>query len=1075
LPGSGRWRIADSSVVKARAANYLLLLIIAAACLSAQNRAQQASARNNRGVALMSRQNFEAALTEFKAAGHLVNQGIALVALGRLEDAERTLLQILSANTDDARAHYNLGLIYRSQGKIDDALRQFEEVRRLAPDDPYAWYFTATIQQQRGDFTAAADNFLKTIELDASFTSAYFGAARAYTALQQLERARIYQDRFQALTQGSSLNAAVGNQYGEQGPLAFAAETDTLSDGPATNIDVRFSAVAGSRGLQSSGSAMCVLDADADGRLDLFLDDAVYRNRGGRFEKAATLRKAANCAVGDYDNDELPDLFLTTPAAGFLYHNARGRFTTVDFTAPGAQAATFVDLDHDGWIDLVSGEHAFRNKADGTFSEVSLPLAGLAPAQIVPTDFDNDRDIDLLITSAGRPPAILSNNRDGSFQRLEIASEATDAVSAVVLDLNKDSWMDYFVTRPQQRPVLLRNSLTQRFSSLNLPLGPAVVADRGAAAIDFDNDGFIDLLFVAKESAGYSLRLLRNMGAERFEEVSERTRLNGTVLRNPRSVLAFDADNDGDADILVAEETGAPIILRNDGGNRNGSLRVTLRGFKDNKLAIGTKVEVHGQGLRQKMEVAVAGPLLFGTGRSRADFVRLLWPTGVVQDELPENRRQVSYQEIDRKGSSCPTLYTWDGRQFRFITDVIGPGVIGEWVSPGEWNASDTDEYVRLNPDDLALDGGSYRVKVLSQMEEVTYLDAMKLVAIDSPADVDVYPNDRYQPVPPYPQFKLWHTRKARPPVRVTDDSGADRTAEVARIDGVYAPVPAIANYPGFARLHSLIIDLGALPANGAAQLILRGFTQYFDSTTARSAFYSGIEPAIPSLEVADGKGGWIKKNPSIGLPAGLPKTIVVDVTGMFPAADHRVRIVTNMEIYWDQILVNTEAAGNASRTTLLPASRATLGFAGYPLELRKRPEVYDYQRRAPQDAFRVHAGNYTRYGDVTPLMQSIDDMFAIMASGDEITFDFEAAPLPSLPDGWHRTFLVYADGFQKAMETYTPFPNTVEPLPFHGMSRFPYPAPEQYPNDEAHLRYRLEFNTRRVASAVPSVARYRR
>ncbi len=1061
---------------------FIISAVVAAVVFTgAQTRtATSPATHNNRGVALMTQQNFETALTEFKAAGNLLNQGIALFASGKLDDAEKVLQQVASKDQDNSRAHYNLALVYRSQGKLDDALRQFEEVRRMDPNDAHACYFLATIQLQRADYTTAAENFLKTIDLDPAFTSAYFGASRAYTALQQPDRARIYQDRFQAMTQGSGLNATVGNQYGEQGPYALAEESDVLSSAPSTNITVRFAFANAAYAIKAEGGAACLLDFDHDGLMDLFIGDSIYRNRGRlnpQYQKTATLQKALGCAVGDYDNDDYPDLFITTTSGSVLYHNNKGQFVPLtNGPTEAASAAAFVDLDHDGWLDLVAGDVAFRNKADGTFSRVSLPPSPAPLSTIIPTDHDNDRDIDLFIAGPGAPPAILSNNRDGTFTRKEIANGAANgATCAVVFDFNKDGWMDVFLCRPGQPPLLLRNSETQRFTAVDLPSLQNVRAYRDAAVIDFDNDGFMDLIYLVWDGSSYTLRLLRNMGSERFEDVTERTGLNRIFLQDAAKMLVLDIDDDGDSDVLITQNVGAPVVLQNDGGNRNGFLKLTLRGFKDNKLAIGTKVEIHGDGIRQKIEIATAGPVLFGTGKSPADFVRMLWPTGVVQDEIPGPRVRVSYTELDRKGSSCPTLYTWDGKQYRFITDVIGPGVIGEWESPGHWNASDTDEYARLDPGALAVVDGQYRLKVLSQMEEVTYLDALQLIAVDTPASVDVYPNDRYQPVPPYPEFKLWQVRDAHSPASVRDGDGRDLSKEVAAIDGVYAPVPKIPNYPGFARLHSIVIDLGDISPSGNAQLILRGFTEYFDSTTAHSAYYSGIEPVAPYLEVADGKGGWIRKSDSIGLPAGLPKTIVVDLTGMFSSTDHRVRVTDSMEIYWDQILVNTHEAGSDIRTTRLAAARATLGFAGYPLELSKRPEDYDYARKASRDAFQFHRGNYTRYGDVTPLMKGADDMFAVMASGDEVTAEFDAGQLPPLPDGWHRTFLVYADGFEKAMETYTPFPETVDPLPFHAMSRFPYPASEHYPDDPEHVRYQLEFNTRHIKSIAPARAQYRR
>ena len=1084
----------------------LATLVASVLLISGQSPRPPASARaaNNRGVALMTQQNFQQALREFEAAvaadpqftTALINQGIALAALGRPDAARRAFERGLVLDPDSIRAHYNFGLLNRSEGKADEALREFMAAQRLAPNDAYSFYFAATIQFQQGDYAAAAANYTKAIDLDPAFVSAYFGASRSYTALQQPERARVYQDRFQALTRDSSLNATIGTQYGEQGPYALAEEVDLPSAAPASNIAVRFADGTRAFGTLASGEAACTIDFDRDGLEDLFIGDSLFRNRGRgqpRFAKAATLKPAIACAAGDFDNDEYTDLFVATAGAGVLYHNVKGQLVEDRNTSfPSAAAVAFVDLDHDGWLDAVVGSDAFRNKADGTFSPISL--AALAqPVAIKPSDHDNDRDIDLIVTLREDSAVIVSNNRDGSFTRKDILPELTrGSVTPVVFDFDKDGWMDLFLTRTDRPPVLLRNSPTQRFTAVELPGLNGIVGDRGAAALDYDNDGFIDLAFIEKQAkvepspaasrlplpageGSFRVRLFRNVGSGHFEDVTTQTSIGGVALRDPRSLLAFDADDDGDLDLIVTQSNTAPVFIRNDGGNRNGFIKVTLTGFKDNKSAIGTKVEAHGDTIRQKIEITTPGAVLFGTGRARVDFVRMLWPTGVVQDEIPGNRTRVAYRELDRKGSSCPTLYTWDGKTFRFITDIIGPGVIGEWESPGRWNASDTDEYVRLNPEDLVQSDGKYRIKILSQMEEVTYLDALKLVAVDTPAGIDIFPNDRYQPVPPYSEFKIWQVRGLRPPVSVVDERGRDISKYVAEIDRNYAPVPRIENYPGYADPHSVVIDVGEIPPEGRAQLVLHGYTDYFDSTTAHSAYYSSIEAIVPYIEVADGKGGWVRKSDSIGLPAGLPKTIVVDMSGMFPSSDHRVRITNSMEIYWDRILVNTFGGGAAMRITTLNPDRATIEFAGYPLELRKSPEDYDYNRRSRSDAFRSHIGNYTRYGEVTTLMNSPDDMFAVMASGDGVSAEFNATRLPELPRGWQRTFLVYADGYEKAMETYTPFSDTVEPLPFHGMSRFPYPASERYPDDPDHLRYRLEYNTRHIGPTIPARPVYRR
>src|SRR5204863_4360721 len=178
-----------------------------------------------------------------------------------------------------------------------------------------------------------------------------------------------------------------------------------------------------------------------------------------------------------------------------------------------------------------------------------------------------DRDIDLLVAGPGVPPSILSNNRDGTFTRKEILPDTT-AASAVVFDFNKDSWMDIFLLRAEKPPILLRNSPAQRFTAVDLPLPANLIADRDAAAIDFDNDGFLDLIFIVRDGSGFGLKLLRNIGAERFEDVTNRTLLNRISLRDPRKILVVDVDDDGDSDLLITQNGAPPVVLQNDGGNR---------------------------------------------------------------------------------------------------------------------------------------------------------------------------------------------------------------------------------------------------------------------------------------------------------------------------------------------------------------------------------------------------------------------------------------------------------------------------------------------------------------------------
>ena len=127
----------------------------------------------------------------------------------------------------------------------------------------------------------------------------------------------------------------------------------------------------------------------------------------------------------------------------------------------------------------------------------------------------------------------------------------------------------------------------------------------------------------------------------------------------------------------------------------------------------------------------------------------------------------------------------------------------------------------------------------------------------------------------------------------------------------------------------------------------------------------------------------------------------------------------------------------------------------------RKQPEMFDYQRVSGTSMWNPTAGNYTRYGSVERLLQDPDDRMVIMGSGDEVRLHFSAKGLPPLPVGWKRDFLLLVDGWAKDADANTAFSQTVEPLPFHGMSRYPYPAGEHYPQDQIHKDYLREYNTR--------------
>jgi hypothetical protein len=268
--------------------------------------------------------------------------------------------------------------------------------------------------------------------------------------------------------------------------------------------------------------------------------------------------------------------------------------------------------------------------------------------------------------------------------------------------------------------------------------------------------------------------------------------------------------------------------------------------------------------------------------------------------------------------------------------------------------------------------------------------------------------------------------------------------------------------YPGYAKMHYLELDLGRINTREPLRLIMHGFIDYFTVTSIFAAYQGNVLPIVPFLEVPDGRGGWKRVSDDIGFPAGLARTMVSDLSGRIPAGVSRVRIGTNLKIYWDQILIDTSPQTAPFDVHEISLADASFSFRGYP----KRVEgtvpgdvLYIHEEVSRSGPFSRASGYYTAYGDVRSLLQEKDDRFVIIGSGDEVALEFNPSGLPSLKEGWVRGYFFYADGFAKDMDFYSAYSSTVEPLPFHAMPQYPYPPAVTFPADR--FEYRLRSNTR--------------
>jgi hypothetical protein len=667
----------------------------------------------------------------------------------------------------------------------------------------------------------------------------------------------------------------------------------------------------------------------------------------------------------------------------------------------------WADFDGDGNPDaaIIDGDgrlHVFINERQGQFRERPLPADISTVKAIAVADANNDGVLDLLAIKADGSIVRISDKNEGEGWETAQIATVPDASNSLagdvrlqVADLDNNGALDLILSTTSPAQVNAPNRLwiwlgndKGGFDLLEHPAGPALVF----AVADLRNNGHLDLLGLSTDG-------------KPVDGVNQSSKSYHWQVVRPHAVQAV------------------------------GDQRI-------NPFGVGGEIEVRSGLLVQKQ--SIDGPQLhFGLGeQSEAEVVRVVWPNGTVRAEFDVKADQDVVTE-QRLKASCPFLFAYNGKQMEFVKDAVPWGsAIGLRINTiGSAQIAATGEWYKIGRDQLVPHDGYYDLRITAELWEVYYYDYIALTTIDHPVGTEVFVDERFA-IPP---AKLGVTVVETPHniARAIDDRGQDVTNLVRDLDGKSVSSFGKGQFQGVTRDHYLEVDLGNdAPEIGPLYLIAQGSIHDTESSVNVAITQGNRWRAHGlSVEVPDGRGGWVTAQDNLGFPAGRKKTVLFNLTNIFrPGTPRRVRLRTNLEIYWDAIRWAKGAPEAKLKEVTLDPSVADLHYRGYSVMHMPvgagAPEVPDYnQMEGTTQRWRDLIGYYTRYGDIRELIKSTDDRYVIVNSGDELSLRFSEQPAPAA--GWVRDFVIKGDGWIKDGDYNSTFSKTVLPLPYHAKNEY--------------------------------------
>jgi hypothetical protein len=1058
----------------------------------------------------------------------LMNVGKNYLDQGDATNAITTYKKAQAIFPNDADLHLNLANSYLIGGAAEEAIRAADEVLKLEPNSAAAYFVKGSAWLRLSNAEEAAKALENSQKIDPGEKATFFQLGRARLELKQWDAAiaafreglRMDPNRLhagpryllaQALIRagrqeeanrelqlhqtdadgGGSINAATF----ERSKFTQARVPFKLDQPGEEGIKVRFvDATKETLGAaQDFSGPIGVIDPNRTGWNSLFAIEKgsfrlLWNSNGvlspyGQSYPTIDGARYSKMLVGDLQNDRFDDVIVLGDKGSHVFAFAtNGLATDVSATnqirALNAIDGLLADLDFTGKLDLIAVNAPtnrvgiYRQSGPLRFNEITstsgMP-ASLQNAQTVMIeDWNRDGIMDVIASRKEGVPLLLEKQRGGPL----VVRESTNWVASAVFctgDFDNDLRADLAIAGERKITICFNGGERKEIAVPSLSTLNSQLSTR-LMAVDYDNDGWLDLW-----ATGEKIRAWRNVGLSGFLEQTTQLGLDGFDAGAVSEIHFADFDKDCDSDAVIALANGGLRYLRNEGGNANRQFKVALHGTRSNASGIGCKVEVETGRLRLVRTVHRL-PVEVGVGKHQTldSFVVhwFNWPQGSA--EVPFNCREPLFAlELTIQEGSCPYLYAWDGKRFRFVTDILGAAPLGLPVAEGRYIEADPEELVWIgNEHTFPARDGMHQLQITEELREVLYLDEAKLVVVDHEPGTEVHSTDKLLPGKPFPSGTIMTLHNEHPLQKATILDGQDVTSALKSVDGrrVSPPKLRVPQLRGLAEPHGVVLDFGPLDSSKPLVLVMNGWLRFGGGMANIAASQDPSLPfPFPALEAEIAPGIWKRMDVTVGAPAGKTKSIIADLEGKLDAGTRRLRLTQAFEIHWDRIALMEKKPAAQTRITFITPSEADLHFRGFSA-IQNLPSHWpltpDYDIVTPNSYWTITPGGWcTRYGDASELIASRDEGLALLNGGDELTLKFAANSLPGKPSGTVREFFLYVDGWDKDSDFHVAAGTQVEPLPFHAMNDQLYGRQKRpsFSSDVLHQKY----NTRWVEGRV--------